>query len=294
MTATGAKRRRAPAGEDESEPARALRPGPSPRKPRKPRTERRRHRRLSVVYDIEGPRIRLGIGWFVVAMVALALGVLAVAVLYGATAAFAAAQTTRAWRRKGVGPDPVVAAVCAAGLPLAAVAGTAVLGAAVLGATAVCILMVPPAWKAPRIVAGARTLQCCIWVGGAAAGVVTAYRFEPWAAVALVLCVSAYETGDYIVGSGASNAFEGPIAGIAAVLVVQFGVSAIGFPPFELPDGLGFAALAAVLCPAGQIVGSLILPSVRAPASALRRLDSLLLLAPCWAWAAGLAVTAQP
>ena len=294
MTApSGAKRRRAPAREEKPQRAPAPRPSSS-RKAPKPRAERRRRRRLSVVYDIEGPRVRLGIAWFVLAMAALALGALAVAAVYGATAAFAAAQTTRAWRRKGVGPDPIVAAVCAAGLSFAALAGTAVLGAAILGVVVVCMLMVPPAWKAPRIVVGARTLQCCIWVGGAAAGVVTAYRFEPWAAVALVLCASAYETGDYIVGSGASNAWEGPIAGIAAVLVVQFGVAAIGFPPFELPDGLGFAALAAVLCPAGQIVGSLVLPSVWAPASALRRLDSLLLLAPCWAWAAGLAVTAQP
>src|SRR5262245_23220946 len=290
--ASGAKQRRAPEREEKPGPARARRS--SAAKPPKPRTERRRRRRLSVVYDIEGPRIRLGIGWFVLAMVALAVGSLAVAVLFGVSGAFAAAQTTRAWRRKGVGPDPVVAAGCAGGLALAALGGTAVLGAAILGVVVICMLMVSPAWKVPRIVAGARTLQCCIWVGGAAAGVVTAYRFEPWAAIALVLCASAYETGDYIVGSGASNAFEGPIAGIAAVLVVQFGVAAIGFPPFELPDGLGFAALAAVLCPAGQIVGSLILPSVRAPASALRRLDSLLLLAPCWAWAAGLAVTAQP
>ena len=288
VTETGAKRRRKPVWK-EVEEAEARRVSSKAR-----RAARRPRRRLSVVYDIEGPRIRLGIGWFLLACVALGVGLLAVAVLYGATAAIAAAQTARAWRRKGVGPDPAVAAVSAAVLALAAVGGTAVLGFTVLAVVIVCILMVPPGVKGPRYAAGARTLQCCIWVGGAAAGVVTAYRFEPWAAVALVLCASAYETGDYIVGSGASNAFEGPIAGIAAVLVVQFGVAAIGFPPFELPDGLGFAVLAAVLCPAGQIVGSLILPSVRAPASALRRLDSLLLLAPVWAWLAGLAVTAQP
>ena len=75
----------------------------------------------------------------------------------------------------------------------------------------------------------------------------------------------------------------------ANVLVVQFGVSAIGLPPFELPDGLAFAVAAAVLCPIGQLVASLVLPSTRAPASALRRLDSLLVLGPVWAWWAGIA-----
>jgi hypothetical protein len=283
-----AKRARTPAWQEVEEPEsrrRSTRAGRAARRPR---------RRLSVVYDIEGPRVRLGIGWFLLAVIALGLGTLAVAALYGVTAAIAAAQTARTWRRRGWGPDPVVAAVCAGSLALAAAVNTTVLGFAVLVVVAVCIAMVPPSAPVSRLVGGARTLQCCIWVGGAAAGVVTSYRYEPWAAVALVLCASAYETGDYLVGSGASNAFEGPIAGIAAVLVVQFGVAAIGFPPFELPDGFAFAALAAALCPAGQIVASLILPSVRAPASALRRLDSLLLLAPAWAWLTGLAVTAQP
>jgi hypothetical protein len=289
MTATsGARRGRAAVWQDvEQDDARRL-------STRARRAARKPRRQLAVVYDIEGPRIRLGIGWFLLAVVALQVGSLGVAVLYGATAAVAAAQTAKAWKRRGFGPDPVVAAICAASLALAATVSILVLGFAVLAVVVVCIAMIPPTVRVPRLLAGARTLQCCIWVGGAAAGVVTAYRYEPWAAVALVLCASAYETGDYIVGSGAANALEGPIAGIAAVLVVQFGVAAIGFPPFELPDGLVFAALAAVLCPAGQIVGSLILPSVKAPASALRRLDSLVLLAPLWAWAAGLAVTAQP
>jgi len=49
-----------------------------------------------------------------------------------------------------------------------------------------------------------------------------------------------------------------------------------------------FGALAAVLCPAGQLVASAVLPSAGAPASALRRIDSLLLLAPAWAYVVGL------
>jgi hypothetical protein len=70
---------------------------------------------------------------------------------------------------------------------------------------------------------------------------------------------------------------------------VQFAVSAAGFPPFEIGNSLGFALLAAVLAPAGQLLASLVLPAAGAPAPAVRRLDSLLLLAPAWALLAGAA-----
>ncbi len=52
-------------------------------------------------------------------------------------------------------------------------------------------------------------------------------------------------------------------------------------------------SIAAVLCPLGQLLGSLVLPTAAAPASAVRRLDSLLLLAPVWAVAAGALAAAQ-
>jgi hypothetical protein len=77
-----------------------------------------------------------------------------------------------------------------------------------------------------------------------------------------------------------------------AVLVVLFAVAAIGLPPFEIGNGAQFGLLAAVLCPAGQVVASVVLPAAAAPAPAMRRLDSLLLLGPAWALLAG-AVAAQ-
>lgn len=248
--------------------------------------------RVGVVYNIDGPRVRLGLLWFLLALASLAAGRLAVAGVYGAVAAVGAAQAAVAWRRAARGarqgtvrPNAAVAAAVAAALPLAAAVSTALLGAALLAGVAACLLT-------GGVRRGARTLQCAAWVGGAAASVVVAHRYEPWAAVALILVVSAYEVGDFIVGSGAGNRLEGPIAGAASVLVVQFCVSAFGLPPFKLPDGLGFAALAAVLCPAGQLAASLVLPSAAARAPALRRLDSLLLLGPAWASLAGLAAQA--
>ena len=49
-----------------------------------------------------------------------------------------------------------------------------------------------------------------------------------------------------------------------------------------------FGGAVAVLAPAGQLLASALLPASASPASALRRLDSLLLTAPLWAWGVGL------
>jgi len=223
--------------------------------------------------------------WFAVAAVALVLGVWFVAVVYGATAAVAAAQSARAWRRRTRrkhSVDERMAALVAGGLALAAAVSTPVLGLAVLVAVGATL-------ATAGVPAGVRTLQCGLWPGAAAAAVVVSHRFEPWSAAALVLAVSAYEVGDYLVGSGARNALEGPVAGALAAIVVQFGIAAVGLPPFELPSGFGFALLAGALCPVGQLTASLVLPSAGASAPALRRLDSLLVLGPVWAYLAGLA-----
>jgi hypothetical protein len=105
---------------------------------------------------------------------------------------------------------------------------------------------------------------------------------EPWAALALVLLTSAYETGDYLIGSGALNAVEGPLAGGVAVLVVTLAVAALGFPPFGLGQAVVFGLLVGPGAFAGQILASAILPHSRAFAPALRRVDSLLIVAPLW------------
>lgn len=254
----------------------------------------RRGRRLAVVYDIEPPHVRLGILWFIIVMAGLALGTLTLALVYSVTAGLAAYQTARCWRlRKPNWPDPYLATAIAAALPLAAAISTGAIGVVLLAAVVGALVRAGAEAPASILATAGRTLQCSLWVGGAAAGVVATHRFEPWAAFALILAVSAYETGDYLIGSGARYALEGPVAGIAAVLVVQFTVAAVGLPPFEIDNGLAFGVLAAALCPAGQVVGSLVLPAAAAPAPALRRLDSLLLLGPVWAVAAGAVAATQ-
>jgi hypothetical protein len=266
---------------------------PPKRARRAPAPPPRAHRRLAVVYDIDAPHVRLGMAWFLLVLVALAFGTYVLAVVYAATAALAGYQAARCWRqRRPNRPDPLLAAGTAAILPLAAAVSTGALGLAILVAVGLTVVRSGVDLRS-AIPNASRTLQCGLWVGGAAAAMVCTHRYEPFAAVALLLAASAYETGDYLVGSGARNAWEGPLAGAVAVFVVQFAVSAVGLPPFEVDNGLLFAVIAAVLCPLGQLFGSLVLPTAAAPASAVRRLDSLLLLAPIWAVAAGALAAAQ-
>jgi hypothetical protein len=252
------------------------------------------HRRLRVVYDVQGPRVRLGVGWFVLELFALLGGHWTVAFLYAITAAIAALQTAKAWHHVRRYPHQVTAGTGAAAIGMAGAVTTGLVGVAILG-TVIAALVIAYSerggdLRVDAVVDASYTIRCALFSGFAAACVAICARFEFGAVVGLVLIVSAYETGDYLVGSGASNPFEGPIAGITAVLVTTFAIGALDIKPFQFPEAFVFGALAAGLCPAGQLVASAVLPSNAAPASALRRLDSLLLLAPAWALVVGLVV----
>ena len=115
-------------------------------------------------------------------------------------------------------------------------------------------------------------------------------RLDQGSAIALLLLVSAYETGDYLVGSGARNPYEGPAAGLSAIVVITFIVSTTPFSALSFGEAWFFGGVVAVGAPLGQLVASALLPAAAAPASALRRLDSLLLVAPVWCWGVGLVV----
>ena len=258
------------------------------------RTKRgqRLRRRYAVVYDIDGPRVRLGMLWFLVATVAIVFGPWTTAVAYGGTAVVAAAQSVRAWRRGRQRPDRVVAAAMAGGIALGACLGSGGAGLAVLAGTgaAVAVAAKDVKSKLPTLTDAGWTIQCGLPVGLAAMSMVLLTRLDQGSAFALLLLVSAYETGDYIVGSGARNPYEGPVAGIAAITVATFIVSTFGIAAFDVRQTWMFGALVAGLAPLGQLLASAILPSAGAPASGLRRLDSLLLAGPIW-WLGISAVT---
>jgi hypothetical protein len=216
-----------------------------------------------------------------VAIAALVLGLPALAVVFAAPAALGAAQTARAWRLAGERPQVLVAAACAALLPLSVTFGSWGLGAGVLVATAVSVTAAPGPGSQVVAVAAA-TIRSWLLVGLAAASVVALARIDLGAAVALVLLVSAFDCGDYLVGVDARWPAVGTMAGIAAVAVVTFALFVVVMPPFGGAPVAVFGAAVALLAPLGQVAGSAVLPDGRALASGLRRLDSYLLTGPAW------------
>jgi sulfur-carrier protein len=260
------------------------------RRPPPPTRGQRFRRRYAVVYDIDGPRVRLGMLWFVVAAAAIAIGPLTTALAYGGTAAVAGAQTARVWRRRKERPNEVVAAAMAGATALGACLGAGGAGLGLLAGVAAALVVAVGDTRSPnRMLADAGwTIQCALFPGLTAMSMVLLARLDQGSAIALLLLVSAYETGDYIVGSGARNPYEGPAAGLTAIVVVTFIVSTLPISALSFGEAWFFGGLVGVLAPIGQLLASALLPSAGSPASALRRLDSLLLAAPAW-WL-GLAV----
>jgi hypothetical protein len=116
-------------------------------------------------------------------------------------------------------------------------------------------------------------------------------RLDQGSAFALLLLASAYETGDYLIGSGSRNPYEGPAAGASAIVVLTFIVSTLPISGLGFGEAWLFGGLMVLLAPVGQLFASAILPSAKSPASALRRLDSLLLAAPVWCVGIGLVLS---
>jgi hypothetical protein len=228
--------------------------------------------------------------WFLVAATALAVGPLPAAVVYGATAAVAGAQTARAWRRRGARPSELAAAVLAGAMTLGACLGSGGAGLGLLGGVvAVLVLAIGDASsKRPMLSDAGWTIQNGLFPGLAAMSMVLLARLDQGSAIALLLLVSAYETGDYLVGSGAHNPYEGPAAGLSSIVVVTFIVSTLPISALSFGEAWLFGGLVAILAPLGQLFASALLPSAATPASALRRLDSLLLAAPVWCVGVGL------
>jgi hypothetical protein len=269
-------------------------------RPRRPPIAPGRHkrgRRYAVVYDLDGPRVRLGIAWFLLIMGALAVDRLVLDVqllpfVMAGVAAAAAMEIVDAWHGATVGSDRYVAGASAAAIGMSAVLGARLTGLVVL--LVVVVALVVAGMRATRrssILAGAGlTLQACLLPGITAAGVVLSMRYEIGAVLLLLFFVCAFDLGDFLVGSGADSVIEGPIAGGAAILVVTAIAAVVKAPPFHGAGVWAFGVLAVVACPAGQIVGGLLLPDATVRAPALRRLDSLLVIGPLWAWLVGLYV----
>lgn len=232
-------------------------------------------------YDSQRPHVRLGFLWFVVLVGSLLGGALTFAIPYAAAAALGAAQAARAWRREGFRPHVPVAMAVAAGLPVLTALSTRGAGAAILIGVAASVLVAGGSVRTILRDAGC-TIRCWLPVGLAAASAVAIARIDLGAAVALVVLISAYDCGDYIVGADARWPIIGTLAGMAAVAVLSFSLYVIAIPPFGGADVFVFGAALALFAPLGQIAASLSLPDGRVLASGVRRLDTLLLVGPVW------------
>jgi hypothetical protein len=245
---------------------------------------------LAPLLDVEGPRVRLGLAWAVVSTGAVVLGPGWAASVFAFSALPAARQAARSWRRSGSRPVRQVAVPGAAALPLAAVAGPLAFGvaAAAVGLAAVLAPRLSPLRVAPSATANsALTAAIPLLVGAAAAApVIVRARLGPAVAVVLVVFAHVHDASAFIVGSAASKAWEGPVAGMASIGAVTLAVAAVLVPPFRGPSPWLLGGLAALLAPVGPLVATFLLGNRRAPAPALRRLDSLLVLGPVWAVAA--------
>lgn len=217
-----------------------------------------------------------------------------VGVCYTAVAVVAAAQIVEVWTG---GRIPVLgwcAMAAAAVVGLAAAFGAAPLGGALLAAVGIGIVAGAYAVvrRRPLLPATALVLQAALPTGGVAASVVLTMQYEIGAAVILLALVMAYDLGDFLIGSGAGSLVEGPIAGGLMIALVAAVAAIIGAPPFNGALVWVFALGAMVLCPLGQVAASWLLPDATTRAPALRRLDSLLLLGPVWAFTSGLVAAA--
>ena len=253
---------------------------------------------FTVVHHLDGPRVRLSVAWFTVAVVAALADHRLLALVMAVTAAVAADELLRVHRHPSRADDPasrvdraqrflgqpdrVAAAVAAAWIPLAASGGADALTAAVAGATVV--LLVGALFGGGLVDVGL-PMVAALPLGLAAASPVLLAHLGSGAAVALLVLVAAYDAGDFIVGTGASSAWEGPAAGITAVAVLGFAAVVIAQPPLEEDGSATLAVLVAVLAPLGPPLASVLIGDGMRRASATRRLDSLLLVGPLAAYA---------
>lgn len=272
-------------------------PAAPPRR-RPPPSERPR---LAVVHDTAGPRVRLGLVWFAAAVTATAVARPLLALLLALAAGAAAGQVARL--RAGIGPndapggrallphllaDPngLPAALGGVAIPLAAAAGVGTLTAALPAVVLVVAVhrLATAGDGRPALPEAALAVTAALGFGLAAAGVVLVAEVAPSAAVVLLVLVSAYDAGDFIVGSGSAAVWEGPAAGVASVAVFAFAASVVVLPPLTPGSIATLGILTAVAAPLGPLAASLLIGTGRRRARYARRLDSLLIVGPLAPW----------
>ncbi len=245
-----------------------------------------------------GPHVRLGILWAAVTFGALVLGPLWLVGWLAVVAAMAAGSAARSWgtpvvaprlahnRRARVQPPAAVAALFAAVITVGALGGGLVV--AVLAAAATVVLLAAATFGPLGRPGALRRVVIVVAPGAAAASLVLARTQGLATALVLAGMVTVYDSSAYLIGTGAPNRWEGPVAGAVSVAALTLFVAAVLAPPFTGATPWMFGGGVALLAPIGPILGRWVTGDKGAPVPALRRLDSLFLVGP--AWVAGVAL----
>lgn len=238
--------------------------------------------------DVGGPRVRLGLAWAALTIIAVAAGPVATSTVFAPAALLAAGQASRSWRHQTRKPFRPVAAMGAFACAIAgAIDPVAVVAVAVLvaiaGITAVQLRLGGRDWD-DRL-----TLAIPILIGvGAAVPSLIRDDLGLMPALVFIGLVHVVDASTFIVGSGAASRWEGPAAGGASAGAVALAVAAVLVPPFRGISPWVLAALVALLVPAGGMAATALLGRREARVPVLRRLDCYLVAGPVWALAAHL------
>jgi hypothetical protein len=199
-----------------------------------------------------------------------------------------AGQVCQSW--KGSDRKPYLP-VAVAGATVCVLAGSA--GPVALAAAAVVTTIA--ALTARQFRFGGRAWDARLTIAiavliGAGAAVPALLRGELGVVPALVFLalIHAVDASAFIVGSGASSRWEGPIAGAASAAAIGLAVAALLVPPFRGLSPWILAGVAGLLAPCGVLIASTLVGRAEAPVPALRRLDALLVAGPVWLLAARL------
>lgn len=242
--------------------------------------------RLLPPVDIHGPKVRLGLAWAAISTLAVLIGPVATAIVFAGVALAAAGQTCRTWRSKRREDPRPYRPVAVIGATVCALAGSA----GPLAVVAAAFFTAVAGFAASQLRWGRRdwdartTVAIALVVGvGAASPAVIRDQLGVVAAFAFLFWVHAIDASTFIVGSGASNRWEGPVAGGATAGAIGLAVAAVLVPPFRGLSPWVLAAVVALLVPAGTIAATALLGRGEAPVPGLRRLDAFVVAGPVWA-----------
>lgn len=247
------------------------------------REDRWQRHRFAVPYRTDGPKLTFGVIWFVLLVGAVVYSPIFVAALVAGVAGLAGLQVgyawfprhnpTRLWAAAGAFVSGLMGALGPIGVVAAAVAGLVI---------SFAYAVANPSRSQSTMALVEVAMRAIVPAGVVAASLAALADIGVGAALALIALVSAYEVGDFLVGSGSMNAVEGPLSGLVSLAAVVFILWVVTPDPFTSSSIVLFGVLTGVGCVVGQMFASAILPRGAAWAPALRRLDSYLVVAPIW------------